>query len=34
MPELSWRYGYPAVMVGMAAVAVLLLVGFRRQGWL
>jgi len=34
MPELGWRYGYPAVMVGMGAVAALLLVGFRRQGWL
>ena len=34
MPELAWRYGYPAVMVGMALVAVVLLWYFRREDWL
>ena len=34
MPELSWTYGYPAVMIGMAALAGLMLVHFRRQDWI
>ncbi|WP_336035347.1 magnesium/cobalt transporter CorA [Halobacterium yunchengense] len=34
MPELGWTYGYPAVMAGMAAMAGVLLVYFRREGWL
>ena len=34
MPELSWRYGYPAVLGAMAAVAVGLVVYFRRKRWL
>jgi magnesium transporter len=34
MPELYWTYGYPATMIGMALVAGLMLVHFRRQGWL
>ncbi len=34
MPELYWTYGYPATMLGMAAIAVLMLVHFRRQNWL
>lgn len=34
MPELFWPYGYPAVMLGMASVAGILLVYFRREGWL
>jgi magnesium transporter len=34
MPELSWTYGYPATMLGMAGIAALMLVHFRRQGWL
>jgi magnesium transporter len=34
MPELGWTYGYPAVMLGMAAMAGILLVYFRREGWL
>ena len=34
MPELGWTYGYPATMLGMALVAALMLVQFRRQGWL
>ncbi|MFC7203407.1 magnesium/cobalt transporter CorA [Haloferax namakaokahaiae] len=34
MPELGWEFGYPATMVGMAAVTGILLVYFRREGWL
>jgi magnesium transporter len=34
MPELEWAYGYPAVMLFMLAVAIGLLVFFRRKGWL
>lgn len=34
MPELSWTYGYPATMLGMALIAVLMLVHFRSQDWL
>jgi magnesium transporter len=30
MPELSWRYGYAATLLGMAVVWV----GFKRSGWL
>jgi magnesium transporter len=33
MPELGWRYGYPAVVVGMGAVTVVLIGYFRRQNW-
>lgn len=34
MPELGWRWGYPAVLVLMLIVAVGLLYYFRRRGWL
>lgn len=34
MPELHWRWGYPGVMLGMAVIAVLLALWFRRKGWL
>ena len=34
MPELGWQFGYPAVMLGMALVAVVMLVHFRRRSWL
>ncbi len=34
MPELGWQYGYPAVMIGMAAVAAVMVVHFRRRGYL
>lgn len=34
MPELSWTYGYPATMLGMTVIAALMLVHFRRQGWI
>lgn len=33
MPELDWRYGYPAVIVLSALVCVILLVWFRRRRW-
>jgi magnesium transporter len=34
MPELSWRFGYPAALAVIATVCVSLYVGFRRNGWL
>jgi magnesium transporter len=34
MPELGWRYGYPAVLLAMAVAAVFLYRLFRRSGWL
>ena len=34
MPELGWTVGYPAVMVGMAAMVLIMLAHFRRRGWL
>jgi len=34
MPELAWAYGYPAVLLLMAAVAGGMLVYFRRKKWL
>ncbi|MFB6353518.1 MAG: magnesium/cobalt transporter CorA [Halobacteriales archaeon] len=34
MPELAWTYGYPAVMLGMLLVGLLMLYSFRRQGYL
>jgi len=34
MPELHWRWGYPAVLAGMALTAILLLWWFRRRGWM
>ncbi len=34
MPELGWRYGYPAVLALLALVAGGLLVYFRRKRWL
>lgn len=34
MPELDWRFGYPAALLLMAAMAVVLLGYFRRRGWL
>jgi magnesium transporter len=34
MPELQWHYGYPVVMGGLAIVAVVLLVIFKRRDWL
>jgi magnesium transporter len=34
MPELGWRYGYPAVLVLVAVVCWALYRGFKRNGWL
>jgi magnesium transporter len=34
MPELTWRYGYYAVLVFIVVVCVLLYRGFKRNGWL
>jgi magnesium transporter len=33
MPELAWRYGYPAVLLIMAVIAAVMLVYFRRKKW-
>jgi magnesium transporter len=33
MPELGWRYGYPAVLLVMAAIAGGMLVYFQRKKW-
>ncbi|MCC7382288.1 MAG: magnesium/cobalt transporter CorA [Deltaproteobacteria bacterium] len=33
MPELHWRYGYPAVWVVILAVAIGMLIYFRRKQW-
>lgn len=33
MPELDWPYGYPLVWLVMIAIAVLMLVFFRRRRW-
>jgi magnesium transporter len=34
MPELTWTFGYPLVLVVMATVCTLMYRGFRRNGWL
>ncbi|HET9481901.1 MAG TPA: magnesium/cobalt transporter CorA [Candidatus Polarisedimenticolia bacterium] len=34
MPELKWRYGYPAVLVAMAIMGLFMLVYFIRKGWI
>ncbi|MDI3475744.1 MAG: magnesium transporter [Thermococcaceae archaeon] len=34
MPELQWRYGYPAVLTTMLVIAVGMLLYFRRKGWI
>lgn len=34
MPELTWHYGYFGVLATMAAIVVLLIVVFKRRGWL
>ncbi|WP_336021797.1 magnesium/cobalt transporter CorA [Halobellus salinisoli] len=34
MPELTWPYAYPAVIVGMTLVTAVLLIYFRREGWM
>jgi magnesium transporter len=34
MPELEWRYGYPAVLVLIAVICAVLYRRFKRAGWL
>jgi magnesium transporter len=34
MPELSWTWGYPAVLGVMVVVGIVLIIFFRRHGWL
>jgi magnesium transporter len=34
MPELRWKWGYPAALLFMFALGVTMLVLFRRRGWL
>ena len=34
MPELSTRWGYPTVVLGMAAICSVLYWRFRKNGWL
>jgi len=34
MPELLWRWGYPSALALMGAIAIALLVYFRRRGWI
>jgi magnesium transporter len=34
MPELKWRWGYPACLLLMALTAGVLILFFRRRGWL
>jgi len=34
MPELEWHYGYFAVLVSMLLIASLMVVYFRRKGWM
>jgi magnesium transporter len=34
MPELGKKWGYPAVLLGMALVSLVIMLWFRRRGWL
>jgi magnesium transporter len=34
MPELRWKFGYPAVLIAIAAICYTIHRGFRRNGWL
>jgi magnesium transporter len=34
MPELRWRWGYPAVWLVMGAIAVAMFIYFKRKRWL
>ena len=34
MPELTWRWSYPVLLVVMAALEVVLYRTFKRRGWL
>lgn len=33
MPELNWYWGYPVCLIFMAAIAVCLIIFFKRRGW-
>lgn len=33
MPELEWRWGYPAVMMGMALLGISMFLYFRKRRW-
>jgi magnesium transporter len=33
MPELGWAFGYPVIMAGMLAIAIGMLLYFRKRGW-
>jgi magnesium transporter len=34
MPEIGWKYGYPACLAAMAVIAIGLYLWFRRKGWI
>jgi magnesium transporter len=34
MPELDWRYGYPAALLAIGVACGALYTRFRRAGWL
>ena len=34
MPELSWRYSYPLVLVSMLVIGITMLLWFKHKGWL
>jgi magnesium transporter len=34
MPELGWRFGYLAVLLGMAGTSLVMVSYFREEGWL
>jgi magnesium transporter len=34
MPELKWKYGYPAVMALMTAILIVIIIWFKRKKWL
>ncbi len=34
MPELRWLYGYPAIIILMLAITLLIFQWFRRKGWM
>jgi magnesium transporter len=34
MPELTWRFGYPLVLIGTVALCTFVFRAFRRNGWL
>ena len=34
MPELNWYWGYPATLAGMLIISVVMLLYFRKKGWI